>query len=275
MPIPTPNSGESNDDFISRCMSNETMVNEYGDEDQRFAVCQTSWEESKKESTDMKTKAFNFEIKELSDTGEIVGYASVTDIVDLSKDIVKNEAFTRTIAQFAAGKTPAMFFGHDKNEPIGEWTDMELNEIGLKVKGQIWINEGIPKAQQAYRMAKSTGPKGLSVGFVPLKESKGMVEGKRVNIIDDLELLEVSIVPFPANQYASIISAKSKISRMNDLELTKRNVEKVLRDAGFTNTQAKALIAKGYDGLVPRDEEQDCSELVKSINQLTSKIREL
>lgn len=46
MPIPTPNSGEEKKDFIQRCMSNETMVSEYKNTDQRLAVCSTSYEEN-------------------------------------------------------------------------------------------------------------------------------------------------------------------------------------------------------------------------------------
>lgn len=44
MPIPTKNEGESQDDFINRCMGNDVMVSEYPDESQRRAVCQSSWE---------------------------------------------------------------------------------------------------------------------------------------------------------------------------------------------------------------------------------------
>jgi HK97 family phage major capsid protein len=45
MPIPTPNEGESQDDFISRCMGNDTMVDDYPDNDQRAAVCYSQWNE--------------------------------------------------------------------------------------------------------------------------------------------------------------------------------------------------------------------------------------
>ena len=44
MPIPVPNKDESHDDFISRCMSDEKMKNEY-DQDQRYSICETSFKE--------------------------------------------------------------------------------------------------------------------------------------------------------------------------------------------------------------------------------------
>lgn len=39
MPIPQPTPKESENDFISRCMSDEKMKSEYQDEAQRYAVC--------------------------------------------------------------------------------------------------------------------------------------------------------------------------------------------------------------------------------------------
>ena len=39
MPIPTPTQSESENEFISRCMSDEKMKTEYQDEAQRYAVC--------------------------------------------------------------------------------------------------------------------------------------------------------------------------------------------------------------------------------------------
>lgn len=39
MPIPNRNKDEKKDDFVSRCMSNETMKKEYPDETQRVAIC--------------------------------------------------------------------------------------------------------------------------------------------------------------------------------------------------------------------------------------------
>ncbi len=39
MPLPKPRSGESNNQFINRCMINDTMVSEYNDRSQRYAVC--------------------------------------------------------------------------------------------------------------------------------------------------------------------------------------------------------------------------------------------
>lgn len=55
MPLPKPNDGETHDEWIDRCMSNPTMTNDYDDNDQRLAVCNTIWDDSR--STTPKSKA--------------------------------------------------------------------------------------------------------------------------------------------------------------------------------------------------------------------------
>ena len=39
MPIPTKRANESTEQFLTRCMGNSTMVSEYPDTSQRYAVC--------------------------------------------------------------------------------------------------------------------------------------------------------------------------------------------------------------------------------------------
>jgi hypothetical protein len=39
MPIPTPKKNEKQNEFIQRCMSNNVMVKEYPNVNQRLAVC--------------------------------------------------------------------------------------------------------------------------------------------------------------------------------------------------------------------------------------------
>ena len=47
MPIPKPSGGESESDFMSRCMDNTTMLAEYPDSDQRVALCLSSYNDKK------------------------------------------------------------------------------------------------------------------------------------------------------------------------------------------------------------------------------------
>ena len=54
MPIPKPNKGEKEPDFISRCMGNNTMKKDYPDQKQRLAVCYSSWRQKKGEKMEDK-----------------------------------------------------------------------------------------------------------------------------------------------------------------------------------------------------------------------------
>lgn len=65
MPMPKPESGESQDDFIQRCMGNEVMRQDYPDSEQRSAVCHTQWKE-KEMPMEEKAKFKGFEIKALA-----------------------------------------------------------------------------------------------------------------------------------------------------------------------------------------------------------------
>lgn len=44
MPIPKPTSGESEADFLKRCMSDDKMISEY-EQEQRVAICRSSYSE--------------------------------------------------------------------------------------------------------------------------------------------------------------------------------------------------------------------------------------
>ena len=47
MPLPTPKKDEKENDFISRCMGDETMKAEYPEQKQRTAVCYSQWKNKK------------------------------------------------------------------------------------------------------------------------------------------------------------------------------------------------------------------------------------
>lgn len=44
MPLPEKKASESRGEFIVRCMQDHTMIAEFPEQDQRYAVCITQWE---------------------------------------------------------------------------------------------------------------------------------------------------------------------------------------------------------------------------------------
>ncbi len=56
MPVPKPNDNEKEDEWIARCMGNETMKKEFDDNDQRLAVCFQTWRDKDKEKKSIRMK---------------------------------------------------------------------------------------------------------------------------------------------------------------------------------------------------------------------------
>ncbi|MEK6882384.1 MAG: hypothetical protein AABY22_22380 [Nanoarchaeota archaeon] len=48
MPLPKPSKNQEKDEFISHCMSNDTMNSEYPDQKQRLAICHSQYKRAKK-----------------------------------------------------------------------------------------------------------------------------------------------------------------------------------------------------------------------------------
>lgn len=69
MPIPKPNTNEMEKDFINRCMSDETMINEYKDNNQRSGVCYTQWKEKEKTKEEYKLETREIIGKEIFEVG--------------------------------------------------------------------------------------------------------------------------------------------------------------------------------------------------------------
>lgn len=50
--MPTPRDNEKQDDFISRCMSDEEMKRKHPEQDERYAVCKSFWDRRKGDEED-------------------------------------------------------------------------------------------------------------------------------------------------------------------------------------------------------------------------------
>jgi HK97 family phage prohead protease len=216
-----------------------------------------------------KTRQFNFEVKGLADDGTFEGYASVFGVLDDNGDIVETGAFTATLERHAKeGTYPAMLYGHSMAREIGEWLSLKEDERGLYGKGKLWIDgqHPDPDALKAYRgMKKKNGKMGLSIGYMVPDGGAVWDEKSKAMRIKEVELYEVSPVLFPANRHARVEAVKNgEIPEINYLE-------DVLREAGLSRSKAKAILAKGYSSILPREAEDEA--LVKSLEQLIQVIK--
>lgn len=179
---------------------------------------------------------FNCELKAVGDDGTFEGYGSVFNITDFGGDVVLPGAFADTLAaQKAAGRMPAMLWQHRQAEPIGIYTDMSEDSVGLKVKGQLALKTA--RGSEAYELLKMGALSGMSIGYKSRDDSYDRVTG--VRSLKKVDLYELSLVTFPMND-ASRVSSVKTIETL----ITLRDAEDYLRESGLSRAAAVAFIAR-------------------------------
>lgn len=202
-------------------------------------------------------------IKSVSDTGEFEGYGSVFGVKDSYSDIVVKGAFQKSLDRWSEkGSMPSLLWQHRMDEPIGVYTEMKEDENGLFVKGRLLIDDDA-LAKRAHAHLKAGSISGLSIGYT--LNDYDYDNQKDAFILKDVDLWEVSLVTFPANDEARISDVKTALNRGEIPQPAL--VEKCLRDVGFSRSQAKAIMADGFKAL--RDADTDVNAAIaalKSIN---------
>lgn len=197
MPVPTPESSETRSHFMERCV--EFLTNEGKPNDQAVAICYTQWEnrEGKMEeqilfeTTDMQMKA-----AEDTPTAEFI---ASKEVVDRDGEILKVNGID--IKNYK--RNPVVLYAHRRDDyPIGKATKIIKTRDGeLKIK-VLFATEENEDAMKVYRLIKGGFLNAVSIGFRPTEPPEYPKDGKIFRVFPKTELLELSIVPVPANQDA-------------------------------------------------------------------------
>ena len=197
----------------------------------------------------------DFQIKALDDSGTFSGYGSVFSNTDGQGDIVIKGAFTKSLSAWQQkNQFPHLLWQHKMDEPIGHFTAMAEDQKGLYVEGKLLVDSD-PVAKRAHAHMKAGSVRGLSIGYAIKDQEYNSKKG--TTLLKELDLIEVSLVTRPANEAAQVEVVKHALS-------SPRNMERYLRDVGFSAKQAKRLMARGFQG-VSRDDET--LEKIKSLIQ--------
>jgi HK97 family phage prohead protease len=185
---------------------------------------------------------FPFEVKLAGDDrppGTIEGYGSVFGLLDRGGDMVMKGAFKKTLREWKKLKQlPQMLWSHDMSNIIGLWTDMEEDDKGLKLTGELVLE--VPQAQVAYALMKRNAVKGLSIGYRTRDYEIDRTTGVRK--LKEVELYEVSLVSVPMLAEAQVTGVKSGVP------FDAPGWEKIFREGGLSNRDAKlatSLVRKG------------------------------
>jgi uncharacterized protein len=194
-----------------------------------------------------KSVKFDLSIKAEGESRIIEGYGAVFGNIDSAGDIILPGAFAESLTR----RMPKMLYQHWSEKLIGVWGEAREDSKGLYIKGTL---AKTPLADEAYELAKMGALDGMSIGYSANDyehDKNGIRKLKKV------ELWEVSLVTFPANEAARVTGVKGHNNE--------REFEGFLRDAGYSREAAKIITARGFKALSGQ-RDAEAVELVSTIN---------
>jgi HK97 family phage prohead protease len=161
----------------------------------------------------------DLEIKSMSEKGEISGYASIFNVLDGNGDVVLPGAFAKSTKNFRLGKKPKLLWQHDAGNPIGVIEDIHEDANGLFIKSRLLLD--IPKAKEVYELLKNKAIDGFSIGY----RVTDSYHNNNIQYLTDIELLEISVVTFPACSNATVDSVKSNTLCVNLIRVISNKIK--------------------------------------------------
>jgi HK97 family phage prohead protease len=201
----------------------------------------------------VKASAIALDVKAVKDDGTIEGYGSVFNNVDSANEVVMPGAFTGSLVESKRkGRSIKLLWQHDRERPIGVWEDLAEDSKGLWGRGRL-LKDVSALAAEAYGLLKEGALDGLSIGYREI-ETAPHEDKQGVRKLLKLDLREISVVTFAANERARVETVKSLLTA-GELP-TVRQFEEHLRDAGFSKSLAAAIAAKATPHLRGEPEAQ-------------------
>ena len=250
MPIPKPNAGEDHGTFISRCMGDKVMNDDYPEQTQRAAVCYASWRKKPKEADELIKK--EIDIKNLDDDTFVV--IATDSSVDRDGDIVVPEGVD--VKNFMANGS--FLYGHNRDMlPVARPLEAKIVNGQLMIKGQ-WAEKGTHDFCDAVRsLVKQDMLKGVSIGFLGKdSEENKDADGHRIGRkYTKSELVETSFTPIPSNANARVVAKDFPAEVQKALFAEKGDDEQLAEDAKEIETIFKDVclslhIDVGADGSI-------------------------
>ena len=195
-------------------------------------------------------------------TGEFEGYGSIFGNTDLGNDVIQKGAFKRSLRK-RGPKQVKLLYQHKTDMPIGVFDEIREDEKGLYVKGRLALQT--QTGREAYELMKMGALDGLSIGFKVDPKGYTYERRSKKRVIDEVDLMEVSLVTFPMNPKAYVRSVKGQ-------DISIREWENGLRDAfSISRSEAKAAAKAIVDTLTVRDapDEQEILAIKTLTNILT------
>lgn len=243
-------------------------------------------------------KSLAFEVKEFIEEEDYFifeGYASTFGNVDYGNDIIEKGAFQKSLE--AMPEVPVLW-QHKMHEPIGRSMAMQEDQRGLYVKARLPKADDLVKGRVMPQM-KVGSIKEMSIGFFAMDYE---LRKDGVRIIKEIELFEFSLVTKAMNSQAVITNFKSieqalkesgieeckieevakrlseekeekeeEVDSVKDL-VDMKSLEKSLKEKGYSNKEAKTIIAKAKEFSNQRDADEKQTQRDAEIKNMTEKL---
>jgi HK97 family phage prohead protease len=220
----------------------------------------------------LKVRDFSLSVKAsgAAEDGTFEGYGSVFGVVDSYQEVVSPGAFAESLAELAAkARKIPILWQHRNDQPIGVYLDVHEDDTGLFVKGQLLIGD-VAQATEAHALIKAGAVTGLSIGYWVRESSFDEKTGIRT--LTKLDLVEVSLVTMPANDDARVEAVKFKLAHGELPNI--REFEKLLREAGFSKSQATIVASRGLTHLLRSESEGAAAkEEVRNLSRTVADFR--
>lgn len=163
---------------------------------------------------DYKTKPFD--IKSVSEAGELTGYFSTyLPVADSYGDCVAPGCFAETVKAWAEkGKHIPLVWNHNMDDPeliLGQVDTIEDDEYGPLMTAHFYDT---PKAQAARNLVKEGSVYQFSYAYSVdsarrPNENEKAADPNIERVLESVSLMEITITPIPAQPLAEVVSAKA------------------------------------------------------------------
>ena len=203
----------------------------------------------------------------ISENGEFEGYISTYYDVDSYGTYFMPGAWDRSIERFNSGEVIPVLWSHDRKMPLGKCTELRSDEKGLWAHGKLTMED--PQAQTAYAHMKDGSVLGLSVGFEMDYDSVEYNQDLDAYGIADADLMEYSVVVFPANPNAKITQVKS--SHDHDIGENDMNLKDQIDAMNKAIEEIRTAANSASDAEISK-RDAEIASLKKQIAQLSNPI---
>lgn len=241
-----------------------------------------------------------FEVKEIQDSDDgffrFEGLASTFGGVDLVNDTMEKGCFVDSLLE----RMPTILWQHRSSEPIGMPESIYETDEGLYIKVRLPKDDTLVSGRVIPQI-KVGSIRTMSIGYVPVKQSYD--DESKIRRLIKVDLLEVSLVTFPADPRAKVSGFKSASGLIDNLDISEqdkeqlklsleinqvsvedlkfldelkssdlREVEKSLRESGIFSKQAAVKLSSFMKGSESPNVSDSHADIKSQLDSLESKL---